>query len=156
MTRGVMVRTGRPSDIDFVVALLPSFVDFGLPPWREAELLIPRFRDALSSAFSCADGLSTVLVAESRHEQPLGFIHLEVVQDISGDVRGHVADLAVVESARGTGVGRALMEAGEAWARRRDLGYLSLEVWSTNHAALAFYEHLGYGVDSLNLIRQLD
>ncbi len=53
------------------------------------------------------------------------------------------------------GVGTALMKAAEAWARDRGLDLLSLDVWSTNHAALAFYGRLGYSVGSLNLIKRL-
>jgi ribosomal protein S18 acetylase RimI-like enzyme len=79
-----------------------------------------------------------------------------VVENIEGGERGHVADLAVTESARRLGVGTALMKAGEAWARDRGFDLLSLDVWSTNHAALAFYRRLGYPVDALRLIKRLD
>jgi ribosomal protein S18 acetylase RimI-like enzyme len=53
------------------------------------------------------------------------------------------------------GVGSALMKAGEAWARDRGFDLLSLDVWSTNDAALAFYRDLGYRIDSLSLIKRL-
>jgi ribosomal protein S18 acetylase RimI-like enzyme len=67
-----------------------------------------------------------------------------------------VADLAVKEDARRMGIGRALMRAGEAWARERGLPVLSLDMWSTNQGALAFYERLGYRPESLRLMKALD
>ena len=52
----------------------------------------------------------------------------------------------------GSGVGTALMRAGEAWARDRGLSTLSLDVWATNERALTFYRILGYDAESLCLI----
>jgi GNAT superfamily N-acetyltransferase len=42
-----------------------------------------------------------------------------------------------------------------AWARDRGFDLLSLDVWSTNDAALAFYRHAGYTIDSLSLIKRI-
>jgi ribosomal protein S18 acetylase RimI-like enzyme len=75
--------------------------------------------------------------------------------DVAGVARGHVADLAVIADARRMGVGTALMEAGEAWARDRGLPALSLDVWSTNRRALAFYRRLGYSAESSCLSKRL-
>ena len=60
-------------------------------------------------------------------------------EDLAGVERGHVVNLAVSHTARRRGVGRALMQAGEAWARERGFTVLSLDVWSTNERALEFY-----------------
>jgi GNAT superfamily N-acetyltransferase len=51
-----------------------------------------------------------------------------------------VEEVMVAEPARGTGVGRQLMAAAEAWARRRGARYVAL---ATRRAA-PFYEALGY------------
>jgi ribosomal protein S18 acetylase RimI-like enzyme len=48
------------------------------------------------------------------------------------------------------------MKAGEAWARDRGLPELSLDVWSTNQRALAFYRRLGYCTESLCLVKRVD
>jgi ribosomal protein S18 acetylase RimI-like enzyme len=55
--------------------------------------------------------------------------------------------LAVVPSARRRGIGRALIRAGEALCRERGFGTVSLDVDVGDHAAIAFYERLGYVVD---------
>ena len=96
-----------------------------------------------------------MLVAEGANGAPLGFISLKAGEDVVGVARGHVADLAVTVDARRIGVGTALMRAGEAWARDRGLPALSLDVWSTNERALTFYLRLGYGAESLCLIKRL-
>jgi ribosomal protein S18 acetylase RimI-like enzyme len=97
-----------------------------------------------------------VLVAEAADGTRLGFISLRVGTDVGGTARGHVADLAVMLDARRIGVGTALMKAGEEWARDRGLPELSLDVWSTNERALAFYRRLGYSAESLCLVKRVN
>jgi len=52
--------------------------------------------------------------------------------------------LWVATRQRGTGLGRALMEAVSAWGRERGADQLVLGVTETNLAVVKFYEHLGY------------
>jgi ribosomal protein S18 acetylase RimI-like enzyme len=60
--------------------------------------------------------------------------------------RGWVYYLAVAESARGQGHGRALMAAAEAWLRARGCPKLQLMVREGNDAAIGFYRALGLEV----------
>jgi ribosomal protein S18 acetylase RimI-like enzyme len=110
---------------------------------------------SLARAVRAQDLRSTVLIAERRDGTRLGFISLKVVEDVTGVERAHVADLAVTESARRAGVGMALMNAAEQWARDWGLPVLSLDVWSANERAQAFYERLGYRTESWHLIKTL-
>ena len=71
--------------------------------------------------------------------------------------RGWVYYLAVSPSARGTGLGRALMTAAEEWVAERGIPKLMLMVRSSNTAVLGFYDALGYAVeDTAVLSRWLD
>ena len=58
----------------------------------------------------------------------------------------HIADLGIMvaQGYRRQGIGRALMEAGETWAREVGVLKLELHVFPYNHAAIALYEQLGY------------
>jgi RimJ/RimL family protein N-acetyltransferase len=58
----------------------------------------------------------------------------------------HVADvgLMVAEEQRRRGIGLALMQAGEEWARSVGVLKIELHVFPHNEAALALYERLGY------------
>lgn len=150
-----LIRPAHDGDCEFIAGLVPSLLEFGSPAWDDAAALVPGFRDVLVSAVRARDPRSTVLVAEGADGTALGFISLKVGKDVVGVARGHVADLAVAAGARRIGVGTALMRAAEAWARDRGLPALSLDVWSTNERALTFYRGLGYGAESLCLIKRL-
>jgi ribosomal protein S18 acetylase RimI-like enzyme len=156
MTDRIVIRPAHAGDSDFVAGLVPSLLQFASPAWANTDALAPGFRELLSEAVRAHDERAAVLIAQRPDGSPLGFISLKMSADAAGNERGHVADLAVAEDARRTGVGRALMQAGEAWARERGLPVLSLDVWSTNERALAFYGSLGYRTESLCLIKALD
>ena len=57
---------------------------------------------------------------------------------------GHIITLDVVEAWRRRGVGSALMDAVEEWARKRRFISISLETAEDNLTAQAFYERRGY------------
>jgi RimJ/RimL family protein N-acetyltransferase len=58
----------------------------------------------------------------------------------------HVADvgLMVADAYRRRGIGRALMEGAEAWARSVGVRKIELHVFPHNEAALVLYDRLGY------------
>jgi len=57
---------------------------------------------------------------------------------------GHIITLDVVEAWRRRGVGTALMDTAEEWARRRRFISLALETAEDNLPAQAFYERRGF------------
>ncbi len=60
---------------------------------------------------------------------------------------GHVRNLVVAPDARGTGVGRALMNAAAAALRRRGIREWHLDVKIDNVAAIRLYEELGMQIE---------
>jgi len=56
----------------------------------------------------------------------------------------HVYAMWVAPDARSAGVGRALLDSVEAWARDRGCGRLALTVTETNASARAFYGACGF------------
>jgi ribosomal protein S18 acetylase RimI-like enzyme len=156
VTDAIVIRAAHEGDRDFIVGLAPGLLEFGSPMWENANGLTSRFSGVLARAVLEQDSRAAVLVAETAESTRRGFISLRVVEDtITGGDRAHVADLAVTAAARRSGVGKALMKAAAAWARNRDLEILSLDVWSTNHRARAFYGGLGYSIESLSLAKRL-
>jgi ribosomal protein S18 acetylase RimI-like enzyme len=156
MTDQIAIRPAHASDTEFIAGLVSSLLQYSSPAWENADALAQGFPEVLGNAVRTQDPRAAVLIAEGADGTPLGFISLKVGTDVAGIERGHVADLAVREEARRMGIGRALMQAGEAWARERGLSVLSLDVWSTNERALAFYRSLGYRSESSCLIKALD
>ena len=57
---------------------------------------------------------------------------------------GHIVTLDVVENWRRGGVGTALMNAAEAWAREQGARFVYLETAEDNTAAQNFYRRRGY------------
>ena len=55
-----------------------------------------------------------------------------------------ISDLGVNESHRGQGIGRALIAACEAFARRRDVRWLRIAVLGQNELARGLYERCGF------------
>jgi ribosomal protein S18 acetylase RimI-like enzyme len=156
MSEHVVIRPARRADAAFVTDLVHSLLEYRSPIWDDPEALVRGFQEVLAGAVRSEDPEAEVLIAQASDGTPLGFISLKLREDVAGFARAHVADLAVTEGARMKGVGRALMQAGEAWARERGMPVLSLDVWSTNERALAFYRRLGYRAESLCLIKALD
>ncbi len=152
----IEIRAASDADSEFVAGMVSSLLEFGSPAWKDKEAMAPGFAEVLAGAVRAPDPGSAVLIAQGTDGTRLGFISLKVREDVTGVRRGHVADLAVTESARRAGVGRALMQAGESWARDRGLPVLSLDVWSTNKRALEFYDRMGFRAESLCLIKALE
>jgi ribosomal-protein-alanine N-acetyltransferase len=94
------------------------------------------FKDAWDAA-----SLRTTLAtpgAFAFHDRD-GFVVARVASD-----EAEILTLAVAPGARGKGLGRALLSAAIAEARRRDAEAIFLEVGSDNPAALALYAALGF------------
>lgn len=66
-----------------------------------------------------------------------------------------IEDVAVSEACRGQGIGRALMQHAEDWARERGADTCELHVWEFNRNAIGFYESLGYGTASRRMWKHL-
>ncbi|MFM9269906.1 GNAT family N-acetyltransferase [Halomonas elongata] len=82
---------------------------------------------------------------DGRDDECRHFLALDAAGKALGTARllpdGHIGRVAVLEEARGRGVGLALMEAAIASAHRR--GDTSVALAAQTHA-LAFYERLGF------------
>jgi GNAT superfamily N-acetyltransferase len=127
----LLIRRAEKSDADEVFALAR---DFGLTfrPEREA------FDAALPELLANHDALLLTAVVNGHvHGYLLGFVHLTLFAN--GPV-AWVEEAMVQSGSRRQGVGRALLEEFERWARSREAGYVAM----ATRRAPEFYHALGY------------
>jgi ribosomal protein S18 acetylase RimI-like enzyme len=55
----------------------------------------------------------------------------------------YIDDICIDETARGAGIGRALYEYAEEFARKNGCSRVELRVWTMNEPALSFYQKMG-------------
>lgn len=127
----LLIRRAEKSDADAVFALAR---DFGLTfrPERDA------FDAALPTLLADDDALLLAAVVDGRvHGYLLGFVHLTLFAN--GPV-AWVEEALVQSGSRRQGMGRALLEEFERWARSRDARYVAM----ATRRAPEFYHALGY------------
>lgn len=86
-----------------------------------------------------------LLCAENDEGTVCGVCHV-TLNTRSGFVQmknAHIENIAVDESCRGQGIGRALMQEAEARAKAWDAVHLNLLCWDFNDGAYRLYESLG-------------
>lgn len=115
-------------------------------------------RDAPHWRESIAGPGRAAFIAEVRGE-PIGFVTLAAGNESHSLLQpqrwARVNSICVLESARGQGVGRALMARAEAWARFEGAEELRLVVWAFNTRAIRLYEELGYTTRALAMGKAL-
>ena len=118
-----------------------------------ADHLAKMMRDAASRP-------NRVFVAEDANGEPLGWAVVLENQDdiyvIAEERRfAYIAELYLIEAARGTGMGRALIEACEDWAKERGIGVLQIGVLDKNARARNVYAAAGFSHYAMQLRKYL-
>ena len=124
------IRSALPEDEPGVVEL-----------WRVCDLIASYNDPAADFRFARAGACSDVLVGEDE----AGRISGSVMVGHDGH-RGWLYYVAAAPSARGSGIGRRMVQAAEAWLRHRGVVKAQLLVRETNTRVVSFYERLGYEV----------
>ncbi len=121
------IRAIEDADVPAVIAL-----------WHEAGVARPWNDPATDIAFARRGPHGTVLVAEVEDRI--------VASAMAGEDghRGWLYYVAVAPGQQGTGLGRQMVEAGEAWLAARGVWKVQLLVRRENEGVLGFYDHLGY------------
>lgn len=142
MTR-VTTRRAEARDLDAVAALFDAYRQFyEMPP----DLALAR--RYLEERFT--RGESVILVAEDSTGTLVGFTQLyPAFCSVAADRTFVLYDLFVTPAARGTGAGRALMEAAETHARAAGAARLELSTAKTNAIGQSLYESCGWKRDEL-------
>lgn len=153
----VRIRPAEKSDKEFVLSLVPRLAEFGPPAWRDAAQMTGVDERVLDDKFVNQPAGTYIFIAEDETGASLGFIHLQTGTDYyNSEAHGHVADIIVAPAGEGRGVGRALMEKGEQWARNRGFRWLTLSVFAQNVRARELYARFGYGEDIMKYVKELN
>lgn len=150
------IRAAGADDEPFLLALTARLADFPVPAWRTAREIADADHQLLLAALHQPREDAAILVAEDASGRPSGYVFLTTRSDyFTGRPFAHVEVLAIEVAAQGAGAARALMEAGEAWARVRGYAGVTLNVFATNQRARGLYEHLGYQPETLHYLKAL-
>lgn len=151
--RHFLIRLAEDDD-DFILDLVPRFVDFTLPPWRKRHECIEGIRADLLHHLDDQPANSFLFIAEDEDGQRVGFMHLQKTLDFfTGRSNCHISDLAVAPSQEGKGVGRALLAHAETWAREHRCTLITLAVFPGNERARALYAAHGYDTDLVRMAK---
>jgi ribosomal protein S18 acetylase RimI-like enzyme len=138
------IRAAVTSDAPAILLLADRLPAFG-PTTRQAVEIAQRERTALADALSSPSDVSALLVADQPTRGVVGVMLLDTRRDyFTNEAHGYVSILAVARDAEGQGVGRALLKAGEHWARSKHFAKLTLAVFTDNRRAKDFYERQGW------------
>ena len=83
-------------------------------------------------------------VAETREEGVVGWIHVSVTALLEVDRRAEVNGLVVDESVRSHGAGWGLLNAAEAWAKKKKCAGMTVRSNVMRERAHGFYLRHGY------------
>lgn len=143
--REITIREARFEDLQAIVSLL---ADDPLGSARESiEDPLP---EAYTKAFAEieADPRQTLLVAETDG-RVVGTLQLSILPNLTygGRRRAQVEGVRIASDARGSGIGRGLMDRAKQLARNAGCHMLQLTTNRQRPKAVHFYERLGF-VDS--------
>ena len=144
-----------PADFESVIALWETT---GLtrpwnPPAADLERALGTESATVLGVFADAENAGTEITATERQGNAL----LGTVMVGHDGHRGWIYYLAVAPSEQGTGLGRMLMDAAEAWLVDHGAVKVQLMVRQTNVAVTGFYDRLGYAdADVRVLAKRLD
>ena len=126
-----------------------------IPPWRDPQKMIATVQGGITESIKQHGNKTMVIVAEDEHGERLGFATVSHDTHFTGEGQAYIGELAISEETEGRGVGKALAQACEQWAREQGYRILSLATGAANERALGFYRHMGYLDEDVKLVKLL-
>ena len=128
----VTIRVGRQSDAG-EIAQLTTQLGYDLTE-ADAAVRLSRILPRDDQRFFVADFDGCAV----------GWVHVVLVEYVDAEAFALIGGLVVDKVHRGSGIGRALMNGAENWARERGVSMSRLSSTVARTAAHRFYESLGY------------
>ncbi len=107
------------------------------------QLGYPTSAEEAAHRLSALDGRQTALVAD-EDGRAIGWVHVALVTSLVSGLKADVGGLVVDENHRSGGIGAALLEAAEAWARDHGAAAMLVRTRVARERAHRFYEREGY------------
>lgn len=148
------VRQAVPADRAFLEEIAPRLV-IGAAPWIDRGKMLKTMRGYLLFDLEKMEDDSTVFIAVDGDDKPVGVATVNSGPHFTDEPQAYLGELAVHEEVEGRGVGGALLDAVERWARERDLSWIALDTGALNEHAREFYARHGYGEESVRLVKPL-
>lgn len=150
----IRIRPYVPADREFVLSLAPRLA-IGIPSWRDPQKMIVTAQSWITGSIEQHGKKTMVFVAENEQGERLGFATVSRSTHFTGESQAYIGELAASEAAERRGVGKALTQACEQWAREQGYRILSLATGAANKQALGFYRHMGYLDEDVTLVKLL-
>ena len=148
------VRQATPQDRAFLEQIAPRLT-IGVAPWIDQDQMLKTMRGYLLFDLEKMDDNSTVFIAIDDDDKAVGVATVNSNFHFTEEPQAHLGELAVAEEVEGQGVGGALLDAVEQWAREQGLSWVALDTGSRNTRAREFYARHGYGEESVRLVKSL-
>jgi ribosomal protein S18 acetylase RimI-like enzyme len=160
MASRVTVRAYRSEDQDRVKQCIIELQEFerALEPDRiEGEQVVERNFQELQEAHH--QNMGRLLVAEVE-EEVVGFINVRLEHESQTYTSSlvdyaYISDIVVLQAYRGRGIGSMLLQQPEAFARQQGATVLKIQVLARNHQAAEVYQHVGFRLYEIALLKQL-
>lgn len=156
----IAIREAKEQDYESLCGIIDqvdSIHEGALPERFKGSGGRPREREYIVNAIRSA---AVGLFVAQKESDLVGLVHVVIrdVPDIAILVPRRYAvvdNLAVREDQRRGGVGLALMERAEEWARTKGATSIELNVYAFNKVAQRFYRELGYEILSHRMTKTL-
>lgn len=152
--RGPEIRAYSSADREFLARIAPRIRPAETASPRDPEAMDQVFGDLGRGQFLTELGANAFVATIDDDPCGLAAVHPDV-DSLTGHARAYVDMLVVAEEAEGRGIGRALMDHIEDWARAGGYKEVVLDIFANNHGAIGFYERCGYRPDHIRMAKPL-
>ena len=153
----MILRPAVSDDESQIIALMPYLADFAIPTRRQPEHLWAGDAEMAQIILAGQTQSSFIDVAADNSGTIAGLIMVSMREEmLSHDPSAHLEAIVVDPPARGTGLGKRLMQHCEVRVRELGATSLTLHVFQRNERARALYAGEAFDEELIRAIKWLD